>query len=125
MTDLQPGAELDALFCQIEGAQVRQVTDEMGEWVQGRILALPGDYVIDGEGMPRLCPAVSEDDATALAALERFSANRGVWWTITRFAGRYSVALHGDMMPIYAQTAATLAHAIVLAMLATVEAGNE
>lgn len=122
MTDLTPGPELDALFfSKAEGLSVRLVQGM--EFTQDRDWAQPGDYVIDDpdNNVARLCPAISEDDSEALAALERFAEKHGIRWIMTRAPGRYGVRLIGKGMPRYAKTAPTLAMAIVRALLAAVE----
>lgn len=128
--DLAPGPELDKLFFErVEGLTVRQITDSMPEWVQGRDWALPGDYVIDvPDGLPYPCPNVSEENNEALAALERFAEKKKIGWTISRAPYRgeryYYATLFGDGMPMESQQAATLAHAVVLAILAAAEVPN-
>lgn len=127
MTDLTPGPGLDRHFATlVEGyawdeARCRVCGWPLGEWLLG--VCTPESCSMRPAPPNRAdsVAPVSTDDAVALAALERFAKKRKVWWTITRFAGRYYATLHGDMMPIYAQTAPTLAHAIVLALLAAVE----
>jgi len=121
MTDLpQPGPELDALVLEkIEGFPRKKMfsvdySTDLHYIPSGKPRRT---HTIDERPVPRF----SRDDATALAALERFADKHGVWWEIQRAPGRYSIALRGENMPLYAQTAPTLAHAIVLALLATVE----
>lgn len=121
--DLQPGPDLDVLFLEkIEGFPRKKTF--LTEYSADPYYIPSGKprrtHLIDAKPVPRF----SRDNAVALAVLERFCDRRGGWWSMTRFAGRYIVALHGDQMPIYGQSAATLAHAIVLALLACAGEGE-
>jgi hypothetical protein len=126
ITDLQPGPDLDVLFLEKVYGFPRKKTF-MTEYSTDPYYIPSGKprrtHLIDARPVPRF----SRDDATALAALERFAEKRGIGWTISRapkehaerYPGRrYYVTLHGDMMPMESQSAPTAAHAIVLAILA-------
>ncbi len=114
----EPGPELDVLFLEkIEGfPQGKAFLTEYG-WYYIPSGKPRRTHMIDAVPVPRY----STDDSIALAALERFCNKRGIWWEMQRAPHRYAVRLIGEGMPIYAQTATTLAHAVVLAML---EASN-
>lgn len=130
MDDLQPGPELDVLVLErVFGFPVRK-TFPM-EWSTDLHYIPSGKpkrtHMIDAVPVPRF----SRDDCVALLAIERFCNEHGVWWSMQRIPPvykrdrRYNVTLHGNNMPIDAQSAATLAHAIVLAILAAVEMEKE
>ncbi len=115
----QPGPELDRIFAE-RVEHWKTFEGEPGYGLPPGKLSL----VLD------LIPPYSTDYNVALAALERFCATRGIWYALQLNPPaypprrRYSVVLHGDMMPIYGQSAATLAHTVVLAMLDAVATGR-
>lgn len=119
---LAPGPHLDALFLEKVGGFSRRkmfMTEYSTDFYYIPSGKPKRTHMIDAIPVPR----VSRNDATALAALEQFCDKHGAWWEMQRAPRRYSVRLIGGM-PIDAQTAQTLAHAIVLAILAAVEAPN-
>lgn len=127
MNGLVPGEALDLLFAErAEG----YVWDETRCRVCGWKLGVGIEAICTKENCsmrPRperradeVAP-VSTDNGVALAALERFCDKRKAWWEMQRTPGRYAVRLIGSDMPIEAQTAKTLAHAIVLCLLKAVE----
>lgn len=131
MIDLQPGRDLDRLFAErVEGYEWRHKGDYAVLLEGGQAwLANPYFNLLPGKGDAERAdasgvPPYSTDDATALAALERFAEKHGLWWTVSRmppgWRDRYIVAIHSDDMHADGG-AATLAHAIVLCLLAVVE----
>lgn len=128
--DLQPSTELDALFLErVEGFPRKKMF--VMEWSTDLHYIPSGKpkrtHMIDAVPVPR----VSRNDCVALLAIEHFCEKHGVWWSMQRTPPaykaqlRYNVTLHGNNMPIDAQSAATLAHAIVKALLAAVGTEKE
>lgn len=130
MTDLEPSTELDALFLErVEGFPRKKMF--MMEWSTDLHYIPSGKpkqtHMIDAVPVPR----VSRNDCVALLAIEHFCDKRRTGYVATRTPPmypdkpRYYVTLIGDRMPIESQYAATLAHAVVKALLAAVETEKE